>query len=696
MQVSEGRKIAEFAEHYHASIIDEATASVDDESGVFKENIFTQHMIDYLSELGVINGAELCHFEKRTTKGNIKTNAYEYDEDTGAANLFIAIFNGGNGLASIAKAEINNAFDQCARLFDQAIEGYHKKMEPASEQYDMMRTLYDNRQNIQSVRLFALVDGLAAPASREREERANVTFGFQIWDFQRLYRCLTSGMPYESIEIDIERRFRSPIQCLCMEKASKDYTAYLAMLPGDMIYELYDEYGSRLLELNVRSFLQAKGKVNKGIRDTLRSDPDRFLAYNNGICCTAESVDVIRAGEYIHLLKSIRGLQVVNGGQTIASIHKAGKEEKIDLKNVYVQAKITVIPNDKLMEIVPFISRFANSQNKVNDADFSSNDPYHVELQRLSETIWIPGEQSRWFYERARGQYQVAKAREGNRFEHKCPTRQKITKTDIGKFINTWDMQPHIVSLGAQKNFVHFMSRLRNKYGKEWKPDQNYYKELIGKAILFKAAEKIISSLKQDIPAYRVNIVNYTVSYIAYRTVGRINFSDIWSRQTISAALEDAIRQWSLPIYHAITNTAGQRNISEWCKKEDCWEGIRGLDLVVPAALRKELEAEQPLPTVGWAAKTGNLKVYPEDHEKIAKTMRLDADDWFNIHKWGIESGEMSQLHCGIAHTLSGYAAAGWRTVPSVKQAKQAINMLSITEAKMPSGDLRDKIRALV
>ncbi|MBR8834023.1 MAG: AIPR family protein [Stigonema ocellatum SAG 48.90 = DSM 106950] len=185
-------------------------------------------------------------------------------------------------------------------------------------------------------------------------------------------------------------------------------------------------------------------------------------------------------------------LQIVNGGQTTASIYQAVKKDKADISNIYVQAKLSVVVPEKVNEIVPLISRYANNQNKVSEADFSANDSFHIKIEELSRTIWAPAvdgtqRQTRWFYERARGQYLDAKGREKTlakkaAFTSMHPTSQKFTKTDLAKFENTWQQLPHLVSLGAEKNFRELTIKLANR-GK-FQPDEDYFKRLVAKAIL--------------------------------------------------------------------------------------------------------------------------------------------------------------------------------------------------------------------
>ena len=232
------------------------------------------------------------------------------------------------------------------------------------------------------MRICALTNGLVKPLVLKSITIEGAEISFTVWDIDRLYRCVTSGKMRETIEIDFQEKFGFTIPCIENTTSSK-YSVYLAIVNGDLLASLYNEFRDRLLEKNVRSFLQVKGNVNKGIRDTLRNEPDMFLAYNNGISVTAESVEILRDENGKPSIKRIRDMQIVNGGQTTASIFNAKYDRKasIDLAEVFVQVKISVIHSvDDMDEIVPRISTFANTQNKIQVADFSANDPFHLLL----------------------------------------------------------------------------------------------------------------------------------------------------------------------------------------------------------------------------------------------------------------------------------------------------------------------------
>lgn len=676
----------EFVQQLQADVIERIHEGSGDNT--FKENVLTQVLFEHLIDLGALDDGTACYCELKTSSGYIKANGYYYDDEEETLSLFITIPGGGTGsVYNIGKLELQQALDRVQRFFKAAINGLYKDVEQSSERCSMLRHICDVRKQIAQIRIFVLAAGVVLDKYADSTviNKYRYEFKIQVWDLQRIFRCVASGKSYESSVIDFEEKFGETISCISMKERVAEYISYVAIIPGYILSEIYGEYGSRLLELNVRSFLQVNGKVNKGIRSTLRTEPERFLAYNNGISASAEEMELIDHKNGIYEIRKIKGLQIVNGGQTVASIHRAAKIDKADLTNVYVQAKITIVDSGKLEEIVPLIARYANSQNKINEADFSANEPYHVELERLSERIWTPGEQSRWFFERARGQYQVSKFREATtparkrKFEQTLPSSQKFSLTDLAKYINSWECYPYLVSTGSQKNFVKFMEELRKKYGKEWKPDVDYYKELIGKAILFKSTDNIVKKLK--IPAFKANVVTYSISYLAYRTLERVNFLRIWQNQTISEGLAEALYEWCPKILDKILESAGSSNVGEWCKNPKCWTHVSSLQLDIPQKLQEEIDAEEILPqNAGKGAKVeGELS--SEDKENLIKAMNITATEWLKIHGWGESTGKLARWQSGIALTLSGYAVGGWSKVPSVKQARQAVKILEIYTA---------------
>jgi hypothetical protein len=449
-----------------------------------------------------------------------------------------------------------------------------------------------------------------------------------------------------------------------------------------LLAELYAEFGSRLLERNVRAFLQARGAVNRGIRDTLLKDPERFLAYNNGISATASSVTLSTSEGALGLTKIV-DLQIVNGGQTTASIYHAWARDKADVAAVLVQAKISVVDSASIDTIVPYISRYANTQNKVTGADFSANDPFHIRLEELSRTIWAPAagggqRQTRWFYERARGQYADELVRAGSlakqrQFRLMNPANQKFTKTDVAKFSHSWAQLPYLVSLGAEKNFREFMLRLPPHA--EDSVDAAYFASLIAKAILFRRSEKIVSSLRFG--GYRANIVTYTIAKLSHATAQRLDLDAIWRSQDISEATAASIEELAYLCFEIISNPSGRvRNISEWCKKIDCWKSVEELRWAVPAGLDGEL-----IPLVGGrharrddAPPDSGLATTSEEDALVVRAFEVTSDTWFRLSNWAAQTGNLQPWQRRLTYSLGQRAAAN--AEPTLKQAIQGLKAL--------------------
>ncbi len=655
-----------------------------------KEQIFARMLGEDLTEYGEAGDFEICLLDEKTSKGAVRCNGYGFDEESGRLDLLVALYRHGGDVQSLPQVEIRQAFDRAIRIHQLVIRGREFGDPLKTDQAAMLTLLRDKSSSINEIRVFVVSNCNIRDTADLQEEVGEIHARCTIWDLTRYHRIKSSGKEYEAIDIDIREMNKSAIPCMPMPDLNCGYRTYLTLLPGDLLFRLYDRYGPRLLQLNVRSFLQARGSVNKGIRETIINEPERFLAYNNGLTATVEEIDCEVSSEGLPMITRMRGFQIVNGGQTVASIHLAAKKDRAPIDRIMVQAKISKIDGALLDELVRKISRFANTQNRINEADFSSNDQFHVKLEELAERTWVPGEKTRWFYERARGQYQVARARasatpkQRREFEDSTPNSQKFTKTDLAKFVNSWMQLPHLVSFGAQKNFSHFMHGLAQE-NQGQTLDEDRYRSFVAQAIVFKAAEKEAARLK--ITPYRANVITYTVALLSYRTQQRIDLGAVWARQAVSEPLRCTLTDWMPQIQDAIVAFASGRNVTEWCKKEDCWRQVQTLNLELSVELERELAAGQPLPNVGQEARAGDLRLTNVDRANIAKTMLLSAEMWLAIHHWGSTSGKLEEWQCGIAHTLLGYASGGWAKVPSAKQARCAVNIIAAAKGHIPSLD---------
>lgn len=576
-------------------------AAQDRERDSWEEEQFTEKFLDYLTDIPVIEDYNLCRLEAKGYKINAYNSNLNLQNGSNREgvffDLFVTLFSSEYSKTTVTRTEINSHIKKVRSFLTNAINKKYGKIEESNPAFDLADTIYKNRENIVGVNLYILTDGIVKPDSFDDDTEGQIRISHHIWDLKRVFRHISSGSRPEPIEIDFIKQFGKGLPCLAMPKENQVYTSYLAIIPGQMIAELYGKYGPKLLERNIRVFLQMKGKVNKGIRETIRNEPYMFLAYNNGISTTAEEITIENDACGIPVITRIRDFQIVNGGQTTAAIHYTTFKEKYDISDIFVQAKITILKNQASMEVVvPKISEYANSQNKISESDFASNEEFHIEIQKMSRSVWAPAkkgsqQETHWYYERSRGQYQVDKEREATPklkriFADKNPTNQRFTKTDLAKYENSWEQLPHIVSLGSQKNFRAYI--VRQKEGPLQIPDKFFFQMLVAKVILFKKTDSIIKSL--DFGPYKGNYVTYTVALLSKLTNKKIDLEKIWRDQDLSPALESFIRLLASEVRSRITDgPAGSKNISEWCKKKECWDSVQKINIAIPDSLKREL-----------------------------------------------------------------------------------------------------------
>ena len=417
---------------------------------------------------------------------------------------------------------------------------------------------------------------------------SGVPVTYNIWDLTRFHRIENSGAR-EKIVVRFDRDFGGALPALAASGVDAAFPSYLAVIRGRQLADLYERWGARLLESNIRSFIQARRKsVNDGIRTTIRDEPEMFFSYNNGLSATADEVEVDASDGVIRIL-SARNLQIVNGGQTTASLHAALKQSPENLERVHVQVKLTVVPQDVSENVVPNISKFANSQNKIDAADFFSNHPFHLRVEEFSRRLFAPpaqgsNRQTMWFYERAKGQYMVARARlsgaDRTKFDRECPKSQLFMKTDLAKAEYSFRLKPDTVSKGAQKNFAAFATDIGETWGdKEAGFDETWFKTAVAKIIIFRALEKAVPRQEWYPGGYRANIITYGIAKLAHDAAekGRVlNLDDVWNTQGVPEVLMADLLSSCEAAADVLTSPgSGMKNVTEWAKKQECWEMVR-------------------------------------------------------------------------------------------------------------------------
>jgi hypothetical protein len=662
-------------------------------NAAFQLSEFMEAVSRELIDTGFVEGFEFCHY--RAQRG-MRVDGYWFD-DEGALDLYVADFESRAELESLTRTEVDAAFKRVTSFFEASLsKRLHEELEITAPEYGLARQIGDRKGLIRRLNLVLASERALSDRIQVLDdgETAGVPTTYHVWDMSRLQRQRASRGHKEPLNLDLKQMFGMGIPCLPAHLGEDAYPSYLVVMPAEILADLYERYGGRLLEQNVRSFLQARAKVNQGIRATIRNEPQMFFAYNNGITATAQEVDAVQGKDGLEIVR-IRDLQIVNGGQTTASLFHTRRGDKASLKRIFVQMKLSVIDSAESENVVPRISEYANTQNRVNAADFFSNHPFHIRMEDFSRRVWAPAQQgaqreTKWFYERARGQYSDAQAKltpaDQRRFKAENPKSQMFAKTDLAKFENVWDEHPRWVNLGAQKNFAQFAKRI----GKEWSSsptaadafNEFYFRRAIARAIVFRAAEKLVSDQPWYNGGYRANIVAYTIaviSEISRRESKSIDYGLIWNLQALPPGLISAIEDISAFVSeHLVSPPQGISNISEWAKREACWTRIQGdiASLDLPDAFYGELvSAEEARAEKKDARKVQKLDNGINDQMRV---IQIGASGWRRVREEGTRLKLLTEKEIGVLRVAEQIPTR----LPTEKQSAILIEILERAESE--------------
>lgn len=513
------------------------------------------------------------------------------DDGSGSEHwdLYLAVcdFRQDDQLPTINAKDVDRAASGVARFLKMARDReFLGRVEETSPTFQLAALVRDNWERVRRVRMVLFSNAVLRTRRRllpttKVDERP---FHINVLDIARYSTIARSGS--EPVEIDLEEDFGGALPCLPASLRADGYRSFLFAIPGEVLAEVYASCGSRLLEQNVRTYLQARTKVNKGILKTISKEPEMFFAYNNGITATAADVSIKNSHGQFEISK-IRGLQIVNGGQTTASLLYARDCQKRTLRKVFVQVKLSVVDVDATDDIVPRISEYANTQNKVSLADLSSNSPIQVAIEKLSKEVSVPQRAGdlytqRWFYERARGQYKNMFAyksiAERKKLQLQYPKTKFVTKTDLAKYEIAFAGRPHHVCEGAQKCFNRYTATELKSLSPDYSLNMLWFQRAMAKAILFRELDgQVLRSEWYKIErGYKAQVVAYAISACAeaFRSSGRqIDLDRIWKEQHVNKDL----LAWMLRVAARISKVLrdppeGVSNISEFAKKEFCWQ----------------------------------------------------------------------------------------------------------------------------
>lgn len=625
-----------------------------------------------------------CYYEgigRRNKK--IEIHGYHFDETDGTFFALYCDYEGGHTPSTITKTDIVSIHNKVKAFIEDSVEGsIQRNTDESNPGYELSLFIQENIHEIERFKVLIVTDKLKSEKIKiiDTTDIEHIQSSVSLWDIINYHELKISKLGYDDTIINVLDFYSKTIPCLPIYREDGDYKSYLCSVPGDFLANIYGKYGNRLLEANVRSFLTTRGKVNKMIRDTIQKEPKKFFAFNNGITVTASDIGLKATGDRMEI-ESITSMQIVNGGQTTASLFFTKSKDKVSLEEIEVPMKIIVLPPMQAEELIPRISRSSNTQNKVSEADFFSNHEFHRVFERYSRNTRVPavmGMQysTRWFYERARGQYQKElmsrTPSEKNKFKLQNPKNQYFTKTDLAKFVNSYEQLPHIVSKGAQENFLKFAEKISTEWDhSNQRFSEQYFKDCVSLGILFRQMEKIVSNQDWYTGAYRANIVTYSIAKLArmLEADGKIlDLNKIWQSQSISPELEQQMAAIAKAVHYVITVDSAGHNVTQFCKKAECWERVQNSRLVFNqdniayAVIESEDQA-----TLREKRKT--LK--PRGDVNLIEVINLGEEYWRNMYEWGVEHGYMNKKDREIVRTAMNLE----RIRPSEPQAKYILNL---------------------
>lgn len=683
----------ETVEEFHLDFFNEVRAHAD-AGGQFMETAFLEQYTEWLVNAGELETFDVAQYATRRGDAVMdRVDGYGGDPNDAEGVLSLALldFVADPKLETLTNSEIPLLFRKLEQFVRKSFDpSFHSVLEESSPGYGLAELIYARRGSVSRIRLFLISNRhlMQKPREMDAGELNGIPITYNVWDIGRLHRLVASGRGKEDIVIDFAEEFGQRLPCLPAHVGGDGYEAYLSVVPGGLLAKIYDKWGARLLESNVRSFLQARGGVNKGIRNTILQDPGMFFAYNNGITATAERVETVSEDGTTYI-SHLTNLQIVNGGQTTASIFSARKKDKADLARIFVQMKLSVVDPEKALEVVPKISEFANSQNKVNAADFFANHPFHIRMEEYSRRIWAPApdgsfKQSKWFYERARGSYDnerayLTKAKK-DAFDAEYPKAQRFAKTDLAKFEMVWEGCPDLVAKGAQKTFGEYAAQV----GKRWDKDsdainEQYFRAAVAKAITFRNLERLVSDQGwyQAEGGYRAQIVAYAIAKLDHLLKGRgasLDFDAIWKAQAMPPPLARALVKIAELVRPAIVNPdSSVANISEWAKKSACWTRIQGLEFELPDDLDPYLLDPQAKRSVVKEGKA--VQKLDNGIEAQARVLQIGPSAWSRAAKYAADRRLLSPDD----HSLIRLASTPGR-YPTEKQCLRLVKALAELE----------------
>ena len=586
--------------------------SKDDEGFITQSNLLSQ-VIPSMLDAKLVDSEDYNESYLDDKHDNLKLNAYSVNASGERLQLFIIDedtideTSKYDELLVSQRIDYENQFKRVDKIINKAFNG---KLFNTIQDSDKAKVLASKLESVEGFKEFDVIEifliSLTVTYSNQgktpqpkniyfKEEKINRVFKNEVIDSSKeiliikklvdlnfLFNVMVSKGHREVLTIDFNKTFNYTIEAIKAAE-NESFASYLCVLKADVLADLYKQYSSRLLEKNVRSFLDFRG-VNKGIKDTIRKEPEKFIAYNNGLTITATAVKTYEQKRKLYI-ESLTDFQIVNGGQTTATIYFS-KKDGLDVSQVQVMAKINVAKqtSDKeLEELINNISEFSNAQSKVSKVDLRSRNPQLIKIKTLSESVLTPSS-NKWFFERSKGEFSTMLRKAGNnkgRIKKDFPPERKFTKEMMAKYYSAWGDEPYMVKKGGERIFRHFIEQLSPNEDTGNTPptvDRLYYEDIISKIILFRKMEKLHGAGKNAIGQIRSAVIPYSLSVLHQYTdkAGKpFDMSKIWRQE----GLEDDLGEFLYDLMYLMNDLIKQYSLSddygEYSKKSELWKSIK-------------------------------------------------------------------------------------------------------------------------
>lgn len=619
--------IKSFASEQYSLALEDAN-----NNGTCIEVELARNILDLMSEYGEISTYELCKFKK----GQAMLTAYSYNEDLESLDLFLF----SKATTPTAKIDIDTVQDKYSNICNFYREALRNipffGAEVSEDVRNAIALIKEVRENIRRVRLFFLTNGIVEPSPilniSEENEYEHIFMEYSTWDLSRVYRMNAINSGSEAIEIDFQLNYKSKIQCLRVEDENPKVDAYFAIMPGNILAKIYEQYKQALLEGNVRLFLQKTNKVNRQICKTIKEKPEMFFSFNNGISATAKHIEFGSGGsKAAPYITKITDLQIVNGGQTTASI---ASMQECDLSKVFVPMKICVIKDEEeYSDIVKEISTSANSQTAIKKSDFLSGDDFLKVLEKVSRTETEPISKTRWYFERKRGQYRSEISNlygyDKTLFNSTYPKAQVLEKADVAKYALLWEMRPYQACKSKEVVAVTYFSGLHKDT--EVKIDGEYYRNIVSLHLLYKYVNNYVKeNFRKLFGTYSSRITNYIISSIAYLTNKNFNLDYIWKNKKVKSGLKTVTKELGT----LINNHLYADFKPQYPKEEKCWTELK-------AKLDELKDVRSKLLSYCEKVSASDSEIEEKD-ELIEQAFSISAPLWKAIAEWGKQTGKLS------------------------------------------------------